>query len=160
MKGYVRGLVVAGVAVALLGATVGEASAAVRLRGVTFTNDLVTLVASFSEVGLKPAADVTVRFRASSRARYACLLPTGKASGTEVTVSAGPRSSKVSGRAAASGVFAETAYLDPGLVYPDCPGRQRAHLLRVCFTNPRLADEARGVVYTDPNVDHLCIRTG
>ena len=159
MNGSMRGLVVAGVAMALLAATVGEASAAPRFRGVRLTNDLVTLVAPFSEVGLKPSTAVTVHFRASSRARYACLLPSGAPSGEEMTVNAGPRTSKVSGRASKAGVYADIAYLDPGLVYPNCPGQQRAHLIRVCFTNPRLADEDSGAVYTDPHVDHLCIRT-
>jgi hypothetical protein len=159
MKDLVRVLVAAGLAVAMLGATVVEASASPRFRGVTFTNDLITLVAPFTEVGVKASTDVTVHLSASSWARYSCLLPSGKPSGVKKTVDAGLRSSKVSGTSSSKGMYSDTAYLDPGLVYPGCPGKQTAHLERVCFTHPRLADKQSGAAYSDPNVAHICIRT-
>jgi hypothetical protein len=159
MKQVLRGAAVAVVAVTIVATTMVGAEAKARFRGVTFTNDLITLVAPFTEAGLKPKADATVHLSASSWARYSCILPTGKRSGVVKTVDAGKLSSRVSGKANASGAYSDTAYLDPHLVYPDCPGKQHAHLERVCFTHPRLADKESGATYADPNVKRLCIRT-
>ena len=159
MKQLVRGVAVAAVAVTVVASTMVGAEAKARFRGVTFTNDLITLVAPFTEAGLKPGADATVHLAASSWARYSCILPSGKRSGVVKTVDAGKLSSKVSGKANASGAYDDTAYLDPHLAYPDCPGKQHAHLERVCFTHPRLADKESGATYADPDVAHICIRT-
>ena len=159
MKRLLRGTTVAVVAVTIVATTMVGAEAKAGFRGVTFTNDLITLVAPFTEVGLAPKADATVHLSASSWARYSCLLPSGKRSGVVKTVDAGRRTSKVSGTANASGAYSDTAYLDPGLVYPDCPGKQQAHLERVCFTHPRLADKQSGATFADPNVKRLCIKT-
>jgi hypothetical protein len=140
-------------------ATAPTAQAAPTFTGVTYIIDALTLVATFSERELPADTDTRVEVTARSWAVYECIKRNGEPSGLGIVDPARVQTA-VHGTSNRNGVYNDAAYVDPGIVYPDCPSRQYAHLVRVCYRDIVLTDTVSGAVYENPDLARVCQTIG